>query len=410
MPYNSAWLHLIGIGEDGIAGLSKDALLSLANADVIIGGKRHHELTKEIDAERVSWPSPFDAMVEMVKSYKDKTVIVLVTGDPLWYSTGSKFCHEFASNEMKLYPQVSAFQWAAVRMGWPIAECDTLTIHGRAVEQIVADIAPNAQLLILTKDTSSPKAVANLLVERGFENSELTVLAHLGGDKERRFEAQAKDWAHEVPDFHTLAVKCVAGKNAKYYGRIGGLPDDAFEHDGQLTKRVIRSASISQLRPFQNALLWDVGAGCGSVGIEWMRAARGAQAIAIEANQERGALIAKNAMVLGTPNLQQIEGTAPDALQGLATPDAIFIGGGVTSDKLFDMAWSSLREGGRLVANAVTLESEAKLISLHTKYGGTLDRISVSEAVGIGRFNAMKPAMSVMQWAATKPYSVQSGT
>lgn len=399
----TAWLHIIGIGEDGIAGLSKEALLALAKSDVIVGGKRHHELTKEIDAERVNWPSPFNAMVETIKTHKGKSVVVLVTGDPLWYSVGSKFNIEFSFDEMKIYPQVSAFQWAAIRMGWRIANCDTLTIHGRAVEQIIPYVAPNVQLLILTKDNTSPKAVADLLVARGFGNSELTVLAHLGGDKEQCFEALAKDWKHVVPDFHTLAVKCVAGKGAKYYGRTGGLPDEAFEHDGQLTKRVIRSASISQLRPYQDALLWDVGAGCGSVAIEWMRGARGARAIAIEANEERSAMIDKNSIILGTPNLQQIEGSAPQALQDLPTPDAIFIGGGINSDKLFDVAWNSLREGGRLVANAVTLESEATLVSLHAKYGGSLDRISVSEAVGIGRFNAMKPAMSVMQWAVTKP-------
>lgn len=398
------WLHIIGIGEDGIAGLSKDALSALAKVDVIIGGKRHHALTKEIVAERINWPSPFDAMVEIIENYKGKSVAVLVTGDPLWYSAGTSFCREFSSEEMKIYPQVSAFQWASVRMGWGIADCDTLTIHGRATENVIPYVAPNVQLLILTKNKASPKAVADLLTERGFGKSELTVLAHLGGSQEKRFDGIAEDWAHDVPDFHTLAVKCIAGKGAKYYGRTGGLPDEAFEHDGQLTKRVIRSVSISQLRPFQNALLWDVGAGCGSVGIEWMRAARGAKAVAIEANEERSAMISKNAILLGTPSLQQIEGTAPAALLDLPMPDAIFIGGGITSDKLFDVAWKSLRDGGRLVANAVTLESESKLVSLHANYGGSLDRISVSEAVGIGRFNAMKPAMSVMQWAVTKPY------
>lgn len=403
MPQNSKWLHIIGIGEDGIAGLSKDALLALAKADVIIGGKRHHELTKEIEAERIFWPSPFDVMIETIKSHKGKIVTVLVTGDPLWYSAGSKISKEFASSEINIYPQVSAFQWAAMRMGWSIAECDTLTIHGRAVENIAPYVAPNVQLLLLTKNKTSPRAVADLLVERGFGQSELTVLSHLGGSQEQRFDGLAQDWAHDVPDFHVLAVKCIAGKGAKFFGRTGGLPDDAFEHDGQLTKRIIRSASITQLRPYQNALLWDVGAGCGSVAIEWMRAARGAKAIAIEANEERSAMIAKNAILLGVPNLQQIEGSAPLALQGLPTPDAIFIGGGITSDKLFDLAWNSLRDGGRLVANAVTLESESMLVSLHAKYGGSLDRIAVSEAVGIGRFNAMKPYMSVMQWAVTKP-------
>lgn len=401
----TAWLHIIGIGEDGVAGLSAEARDALEKADVIVGGKRHHNLTQNVDAVRVNWPSPFDAMIETIKNYIGKTVVVLVTGDPLWYSAGAKISRMFNTDELQFYPQLSAFQWASVRMGWSIPDCDTLTIHGRAVEQIIPYIAPNVRLLVLTKNKMSPKAVAELLVDRGFGKSELTVLAHLGGNNEQRFESVADSWSHEVPDFHTLAVKCVAGKGAKYYGCIGGLPDDAFEHDGQMTKRVVRAASVSQLRPYQDALLWDIGAGCGSVAIEWMRAARGAEAIAIEPNLERHAMIKNNALLLGVPRLEQIEGNAPQALAGLPIPDAIFIGGGITSDNLFDIAWKSLREGGRFVANAVTLESDATLISLHAKYGGTLDQISVSEAVGIGRYNAMKPFMSVMQWAVTKPLS-----
>lgn len=401
----SEWLHIIGIGDDGISGLSSEALVALGKSDVIIGGKRHHELSKDIVAERLAWPSPFDAMIKTIKEYNGKQVVVLVSGDPLWYSAGATFVGEFSVDEMKTYPQVSAYQWASVRMGWSLADCDALTIHGRPIEQIVPYIAPNVQLLILTKDKSSPRAVADQLVERGFGKSELTVLAHLGGKKEERFDGLAQDWEHEVPDFHTLAVKCIAGKGAKYYGRTGGLPDNAFEHDGQLTKRIVRTASVSQLRPYQDALLWDVGAGCGSVAIEWMRGARGAQAIAIEANEERNAMMEKNALILGVPNLQQVKGSAPQALQDLPAPDAIFIGGGITSESLFETAWHNLREGGRLVANAVTLESEATLISLHAKYGGSLDTIAVSEAVGVGRFNAMKPYMSVMQWAVSKPYA-----
>lgn len=409
----TAWLHIIGIGEDGVVGLSAEARDALDNADVIVGGKRHHNLTQNVKVERVAkrilWPSPFDAMIETIKNHKGKTVVVLVTGDPLWYSVGAKISNIFGADELKFYPQLSAFQWASVRMGWSIPDCDTLTIHGRATEEIIPYVAPNVRLLVLTKDKTSPKVVAELLSDRGFGKSELTVLAHIGGDKEERFEGVADNWVHEVPDFHTLAVKCIAGKDAKYYGRTGGLPDDAFEHDGQMTKRVVRAVCVSQLRPYQDALLWDIGAGCGSVAIEWMRAARGAQAIAIEPNLDRHVMIKNNALSLGVPRLRQIEGSAPDALQNLPTPDAIFIGGGITSDNLFDVAWKNLRDGGRLVANAVTLESETTLISLHAKYGGTLDRIAVSEAVGVGRYNAMKPFMSVMQWAVTKPFSKFGG-
>lgn len=402
------WLNIIGIGEDGVDGLSRDAIACLENTEIIIGGDRHHQLTPTIKAERISWPSPFDAMIDLIKSFKGRRIAILVTGDPLWYSVGSRISRVIAVDEIRFFPQISAFQWAAVRLGWSLADCDTLTVHGRPVEQIIPYIAPNARLLILTQDKTSPAAIAKLLTERGFGKSAVHVLASLGGKNEKRFDGVANRWRHQVPDFNILAVQCIAGKGAQFYSRIGGLPDDAFEHDGQITKRVVRAATLSALQPYPEALLWDVGAGCGSVGIEWMRSAREAQAIAIETDTKRLSIIANNARTLGTPKLITVKGKTPKAFTGLPTPDAVFIGGGVLQDGVFEGAWKALRPGGRLVANAVTLESEARLVELYKNHGGTLERISVSQVSPVGRYYALKPLMPVIQWALSKPYGTSS--
>jgi len=396
------WLDIIGIGEDGVHGLSSVALEKLAMAEVIVGGDRHHKLASNETAIRIAWPSPFDAMISEIKSHKGKRIVVLVTGDPLWYSVGARILKSIPKEEVIFHPQLSAFQWAASRMGWSLADCDTLTIHGRANSQIIPYLTPRARLLVLTQNADSPGEVAELLTKRGFGESKMTVLAALGGPREERFDGVAKSWSHAVPDFHTLAIECVAASDAKWYPRTGGLPDDAFIHDGQMTKRVIRSATISALAPFQDAMLWDVGAGCGSIAIEWMRAARGAQAIAIESNKKRIEMIWQNVMELGAEKLAIVEGNAPEALGGLGVPDAIFIGGGLTTEGVFETCWEKLRNGGRLVANAVTVESEAKLLELHAAHGGELTRISVQQTEPVGRFQGWKPFMPVTQWSVVK--------
>lgn len=396
------WLNIIGIGEDGVDGLSSPALEVLSAAEVILGGDRHHTLAPNLSAKRIAWPSPFDAMIDEIKSHKGKRLVILVTGDPLWYSVGARILKAIPKEEVRFFPQLSAFQWASARMGWSLADVETVTVHGRAASQILPHLAPDVRMLVLTKDKTSPKTVANLLVERGFGKSRMTVLAALGGEREERFDDSAEDWVHDVPDFHTLAIECVADQGAHWFSRLGGLPDEAFQHDGQMTKRVVRSATLSALAPFPDALLWDVGAGCGSIAIEWMRAARGAKAIAIEHVSERIAMIRTNAVQLGTEKIEIVEGTAPAELGGLAQPDAIFIGGGVTSDGVFETCWSALRTGGRLVVNAVTVESEMKLFELHAQHGGELTRLSVQQAEPVGRFKGWKPFMPVTQWMVVK--------
>ena len=401
------WLTIIGIGEDGMAGLSPQARDLVEQAEVIVGGDRHHMLAANITAKRIAWPSPFDAMIDEIKRHRGRRIVVLVTGDPLWFSVGARILKSIPAQEVRLLPQLSAFQWASCRMGWSLADVETVTVHGRSAEQIIPHFAPGVRLLVLTRDGDSPKEVAALLKRRGFPQSPMSVLANLGGPKEKRIDGVASNWRRKAPDFHVLAVECVADAGAEAFSRTGGLPDDAFEHDGQLTKRVVRAATLSALQPYPDALLWDIGAGCGSVSVEWMRAARSALAIAIEPHDERRVMIEKNRLTLGVPKLQIVAGEAPEALKGLPTPDAVFIGGGLTTKAVFETTWRALRAGGRLVANAVTLESEARLIALAEKHGGTLERIAASEAVPVGRFTAMKPFMTVTQWTVIKAPAIR---
>ncbi|MEM1307293.1 MAG: precorrin-6y C5,15-methyltransferase (decarboxylating) subunit CbiE, partial [Pseudomonadota bacterium] len=369
-----AWLDIIGIGEDGMAGLSAAARTRVEAADVIIGGDRHHTLAATVTAERLAWPSPFDAMIEKIRAQQGRRVVVLVTGDPLWYSVGARILRAIPANEITFYPQLSAFQWASARLGWSLADVETVTAHGRPAEQIVPYFAPGARLLVLTKDRTTPGTVAQLLTANGYGPSALHVLAHLGGPTEQRFDGRAEDWDQDVPDFHLLAVECVAADDARVLARGPGLPDDAFTHDGKMTKQEVRAITLAKLWPRRKAHLWDIGLGCGSVAIEWMRAARDATADGIEPKAERAAMAAANARKLGAPRLNIVAGTAPDALDDLAAPDAIFIGGGL-SEEVVAMCLVRLKPHGRLVANAVTLESEAVLSALHTRYGGDLVRI-----------------------------------
>jgi precorrin-6Y C5,15-methyltransferase (decarboxylating) len=402
---NAAWLSVIGIGEDGVNGLSHDARMALDQADVVIGGERHHELVPELKPERVVWPSPFSKAIELISGFRGRKTAILVSGDPLWFSAGSLIQRRIPADEIRYYPQLSSFQWAAARMGWSLADLETVTVHGRPAEQIIPHFAPGARLLVLTADASSPGEVARLLVRRGFPASRMVALAALGGPREKRFDGVAADWAENdpgVPDFHLLAVECVADPQAEEFSRTGGLPDHAFRHDGQLTKRVVRAATLSALQPYPNAHLWDIGAGCGSIGIEWIRAAREASCSAVEENVERLEMMSFNALELGAPRLKVIAGSAPDALAGLPEPDAVFIGGGLTDKGVFDTAWQALKPGRRLVANAVTIESEGMLFSLYEKFGGSLERISVSEVNQIGRYHAMRPGMAVTQWTVVK--------
>ncbi|WP_424944578.1 precorrin-6y C5,15-methyltransferase (decarboxylating) subunit CbiE [Aliiroseovarius crassostreae] len=394
------WLHIIGIGEDGLDGLTPATRAVIEAADVIVGGKRHHEML-DTKAERLAWPSPFDALIGELEKRRGKVVVVLASGDPLWFSVGAKIGRHLNPAEITYHPQIGAFQLAAARMGWSMADLETLTVHGRPVEQMIAFIQPDARLLILTTGAETPEQIARFLTERGFGQSRLTVLAHMGGEKEERFDGLAESWSHEVPAFNTLAVECIAAPDAALLPRVPGLADKLFQSDGTMTKQEVRAITLAKLMPMRGALLWDIGTGCGSVAVEWMRGARYARAIGIEPKPERRALAAANALALGVPRLELVDGTVPAALHGLDAPDAVFIGGGL-SEEVFDAAWAALRPLGRLVANAVTIESEMCLAALHAKHGGQLVKLSVERAEALGLLSGWKPLRPVTQWSLIK--------
>ncbi|WP_422002576.1 precorrin-6y C5,15-methyltransferase (decarboxylating) subunit CbiE [Roseovarius mucosus] len=395
------WLHIVGIGEDGMAGLLPATRAILEAAEVIVGGERHHLLSEAVTAERIAWPSPFDALTGLLAGLRGRRVVVLATGDPLWFSVGARIGRSLPPSEIVYHPQLSAFQLAAARMGWSMADLETLTVHGRPVEQMIAFIQPDARLLILTTGAETPAQIAQFLTERGFGQSRMTVLANMGGAEEARFDGLAESWAHVVPPFNTLAVDCVAAPDAALMPRVPGLADDLFQHDGTMTKREVRAATLAKLMPMRGALLWDIGTGCGSVAVEWMRGARYARAIGIEPRADRRAMAAANALALGVPRLELIEGRVPEALDGLEAPDAVFIGGGLT-EAVFDAAWAALRPLGRLVCNAVTLESEAVLVALYKRHGGELVKLQISRAEPVGGLTGWRPLMPVTQWSLVK--------
>jgi precorrin-6B C5,15-methyltransferase / cobalt-precorrin-6B C5,C15-methyltransferase len=387
------WLHIAGLGPEG----PTPALRALLDAaDIIIGGARHHALAPGGAAERITWPTPFDRLTGLISGHRGRRVVVLVSGDPGWYSAGTAIAAAFPG-ETIIHPAPGAFSLAAARMGWALQDCDCLTCHGRPVAGIIPALIPGAKLLILTAGAEDPGRLARLLAERGLGPSRMTVLAAMGGPDERHVSGTAADWAGTVPDFHTLAIAVIAGPGARVLTRAPGLPDAMFAHDGTMTKQEVRAITLAALAPRRGALLWDVGCGAGSVAVEWMRAAPGAQAIGIEPRADRRAYAAQNALALGTPDLTLIDGTAPAALAGLPAPDAVFFGGGVTAEAVA-IAMTALNPLGRVVANAVTLESEAVLLHLHATHGGSLTRIAISRAEPVGGLTGWRPLMPVTQW------------
>jgi precorrin-6B C5,15-methyltransferase / cobalt-precorrin-6B C5,C15-methyltransferase len=395
------WLSIVGIGEDGVPGLTPAARALIDTAEVLIGGKRHLAMVPKNGAERRAWPSPIDSLVEAIPAMRGRRICVLATGDPMHFGVGATLAAGISAEEMTIVPDRSAFSLAAARLAWPLDATTIFSLHGRPVAKLALHVAPGARLLILA-EKASPGAVAAWLVEHGFGESRMIALAHMGGEKEQRFQAKACSWNHDVPDLHTLAVECVADANARWFPRIAGLPDDAYEHDGKLTKREFRALAIAKLMPHPGALLWDVGAGCGSIGIEWMRAADHARAIAIEPRADRRAMAARNAVALGVPALDIRDARAPEGLADLPGPDAIFFGGG-NSDTTMQIALKCLKPGGRLVAHSVTLESEAGLLAAHASHGGELVRLASAHAAPLGNFSGWRPSMPVTQWAWRKP-------
>ena len=398
------WLTIVGIGEDGYAGLGKAARRALLGASEVIGAPRQLELLPHcLRANRQAWPSPFS--LEPVLRRRGEPTCVLASGDPMLFGVGASLARQIPPEEMQVLPAPSSASLAAARLGWTLQECTLLSLVARPLAALNAQIHDGVKLLILSNDGESPAAIAALLRERGFGPSRISVLEHLGGESERRIDGLASDWSlSETAALNLVAVECVAGADAVRLPLTTGLPDDAFRHDGQLTKRDVRAITLARLAPQPGELLWDVGAGCGSIGIEWMRAHPACRTLAIEADENRQGFIEYNRDVLGVPGLQLVRGKAPDALAGLERPDAIFIGGGVTREGVLPLCWERLRPGGRLVANAVTLQSELALAHFREQHGGELTRIHVAQAQPLGAFDTWRQALPITVLDLVKPF------
>jgi precorrin-6Y C5,15-methyltransferase (decarboxylating) len=404
----SAWLSVVGLGADGPASLPPALRTLIETAEVLVGGARHLALAGNNRAERLIWRLPLDEVMAEIAARRGRRVVVLATGDPMTYGIGSTLVRHFTPDEMVVLPAPGAFSLAAARLGWPLDETVCLTLHGRPLDLLNHHLLPGARLLVLSHDGSTPAAVAKRLRDAGYGASRLTVLENMGAAGEARHEATADAFVMPcAADLNTLAVECGAGPDARILPHVPGLPDDAFEHDGTITKRIVRAATIAALAPLPRQTLWDLGAGSGSVAIEWLRAVqnaqgKGATAIAVEGDPARAAMIARNAAALGTPFLDIRTAKIAAALPRLPDPDAVFVGGGLSNPHLVDVVWRRLKPGGRLVANAVTLEGENVLARAYGTYGGDLVRIATSHAEPVGAFTGWRSAMVVTQWVAEK--------
>ncbi|AFY92502.1 bifunctional cobalt-precorrin-7 (C(5))-methyltransferase/cobalt-precorrin-6B (C(15))-methyltransferase [Chamaesiphon minutus] len=400
---NKKWLSVIGIGEGGVGELSPGARGFIDRASLVVGGKRHLAMLGECPQPQLVWASPIESSIASILKYRGNPVCVLASGDPLCYGIGVTLLRYVSISEMTIIPAPSTFSLACARLGWTLTEVETVSLCGRSPDFLAAILTPNAKLLVLSADADTPQIVANLLTQRGYGDSRMTVLEHLGGERERISSDIARLRAKtDVAALNAIAIECRIDADKTPLNRLPGLPESAFHHDGQITKREVRAIALAALAPMPGELLWDVGAGCGSIGIEWLRSHPRCRAIAIEQHAHRLHFITDNMSALGTPHLQIVQGKAPEALADLATPDAIFIGGGVTAPGLLDTCWTALRSGGRLVANAVTVESELELLRWQQQHGGELNRIAIQRTQNIGGFLGWKPLIPVTQLVAFK--------
>ncbi len=399
------WLDIIGVTQAGIAALGAKEKALLAAAKTVLGPTRFIDQLAEKNPgqNHMFWQPPFSSMIKQVLSLRGTPSVILASGDPNWFGIGASLARHLDPNEFTLHPALSAFQLAAARLHWPLQNIATISLHGRAVEALQRHIVPFRRILALTSGAQTLDAVAKILCARGYGHSRLTVLENLGGDNERIVSFLADGAAqHNIGEFYTLAIDCVADASAPLLPSVPGLPDDVFVNDGQLTKREVRAVTIARLAPFAGAMLWDVGAGSGSIAIEWMRSANNAKAICFENNQNRCDLIEQNRHKLGVPDLKIISGLAPAGFAGLASPDAIFIGGNVSSLELFEACYQALKPGGMIVANAVSIKGVAMLFEHHERLGGELVQIAISRLQNIGSLGAFKPRRTVTQFSHIK--------
>jgi precorrin-6Y C5,15-methyltransferase (decarboxylating) len=399
---NPAVLTVVGIGADGWPGLSGTGTAALDGAQVVLGSRRQLDLVPDhLRAELVAWPSPLvPALPGLLESYRGRRICVLASGDPMFHGIGATLVRLVGADRVRVLPHPSSVSLAAARLGWPLAGTDVLSLVSAPVEELHPLVNPGRRVLVLSAGADTPAQVAALLTGRGFGDSPMTVLEQLGGGCERLVTGTAGSWSAPPGDpLNVVAISCAGGPAMS---SVPGLPDSSYDSDGQLTKREVRAVTLAALAPAPGELLWDVGAGSGSIGIEWMRSHRACRAIAIEPVPERADRIVANAAALGVPGLRVVRGSAPSALAELPAPAAIFVGGGVTRDGVLDACLAALPAGGRLVANAVTVESEVVLAAGHAKLGGELTRIAVNRAAPVGGFTGWRAMMPVTIWSVVK--------
>lgn len=400
----TAPITVIGIGEDGYDGLSPVARAALARASVIFGGKRHLALLPgDIGGDKRAWISPFEDNLALIAAMRDRGPVVLASGDPMFFGVGNTLIDHFGSGSISVIPHPSSISLLCARLGRALADCDVITLHGRPLAGLAARLRPRGQIIALSQDGETVRHVAALLKDRGYGDSPITVCERLGGAAEKITSHTATQWGGDksaIDPLNILMIDLVAGPKAQIWGQTGGLPDDAFIHDGMITKSHVRAISLASLSPWKGAVLWDLGAGCGSVAIEWMRA--GGDAFAIERDASRCAMMRQNADHLGVPGLHILQGDIADKLPDLPTPDAIFVGGGITTPDLMRACWDRLPPHGRLVANAVTLQGDRELLSFQNEFGGTLSRLQVSHIVPRGGFDGWHSLAPVTHYLGLK--------
>ncbi|MEQ5775768.1 precorrin-6y C5,15-methyltransferase (decarboxylating) subunit CbiE [Thalassospira sp. NFXS8] len=419
IPAQNGKITVIGIGEDGFSGLSPAACQVIKQASIIFGGKRHLAmLPDDIAARQSPWISPFYDNMPLIADALAQNPVILASGDPMYFGVGNTLADHFGFENISIFPAPSSINLACARTGWPLAECDVITLHGRRPENLRACLRPRGRIIALSHDATTPALAAVMLYDAGYGDSNITVCERLGGEHEKITTKTAREWQHKAvghdPDnlidpLNVILIDLVADVTASILPLGPGLPDDAFIHDGMITKSEIRAQTISSLGPWKGAVLWDIGAGCGSISIEWMRL--GGCAVAIERDGKRCDMIGKNATRLGTPDLILHHASIDHALDMAKTasdphrfpaPDAIFIGGGITTPNLMEHCWNLLSTHGRLVANTVTLEGEQELFRFYNKFGGTLSRLTVSRLAARGNFTGWHNLAPVTHYVGVK--------
>jgi precorrin-6Y C5,15-methyltransferase (decarboxylating) len=398
-------IAVVGIGADGWAGLGEAARAAVRQADEIVGSRRQLALLPS-DATGAAttraWPSPMEPLLDELADRANGSTCVLASGDPMLHGIGATLARRLGPDQLAVHPHPSAFALACARLCWPAAEVELVSTVARPPEVVARALAPGRRLVVYATGEDGAAQVARVLRERGYGPSRLVVLERLGAPDERVVSSSADDWRGTADLLHAVAIECRAAAGAPLLARIPGLPDDAYEHDGQLSKRHVRALTLAALVPLPGQLLWDVGAGAGSIGIEWLRAEPTARAIAVEQHAERAGRAAANALALGVPELDVRRGRAPQALDGLPAPDAVFVGGGLSEPELVERCWDALTDDGRIVANAVTLEGEQALVAARAAHGGELVRIEIASAQPLGSLTAWRAQRAVVQWAARR--------